>query len=33
MWSGTSPGTYEKAADAQRNAAIAALHDGLCRPN
>jgi hypothetical protein len=33
MWSGASPGTYDKAADSQRNAAIAALHDGLCRPN
>jgi hypothetical protein len=33
MWSGTSPGSYSKAADAQENAAIAALHDSLCRPN
>ena len=33
MWEGPAPGRYNKAADAQRNLAIAGLHDSLCRPN
>jgi hypothetical protein len=33
MWSGASPGEYNKAADAESNAAIAEVHDSLCRPN
>ena len=33
MWTGAAPGVYDKAADAQRNLAIAGLHDSLCRPN
>jgi hypothetical protein len=32
-WVGASPGTYDRSADAQSNAAIAALNDRLCRPN
>jgi hypothetical protein len=33
MWTGVPPGAYNKTADAKYNAAIAALHDPLCRPN
>jgi len=33
MWSGTSPGTYDKAADVRANALINALHDSACRAN
>jgi hypothetical protein len=32
-WTGAAPGVYDKATDAQRNLAIAGLHDSLCRPN
>jgi hypothetical protein len=33
MWEGVPPGPYDKAVDAEANAAIAALGDKLCRPN
>ena len=33
MWKGVPPGAYDKAADAEANTQIAALHDRLCRPN
>ncbi len=33
MWTGPAPGVYDKATDAERNLAIAGLHDSLCRPN
>jgi hypothetical protein len=33
MWEGRAPGTYDRATDAERNLAIAGLHDSLCRPN
>jgi hypothetical protein len=33
MWQGPAPGQYDQATDAQRNLAIAGLHDSLCRPN
>jgi hypothetical protein len=33
MWEGIPRGPFDKAADAQSNAAIAALGDKLCRPN
>jgi hypothetical protein len=33
LWTGTSPGPFDAAADAKANAAIAALGDPLCRPN
>ena len=33
MWTGPAPGAYDKTTDAQRNIAIAGLHDSLCRPN
>ena len=33
MWSGASPGAYNKAADATANSLIADLHDNLCQPN
>jgi hypothetical protein len=32
-WIGQAPGAYDKATDAQRNLAIAGLHDALCKPN
>jgi hypothetical protein len=33
MWEGVSPGTYDRAADAVANAAVAKLNDRVCRPN
>jgi hypothetical protein len=33
MWEGTPPGPYDKALDTTANAAIASLHDNLCKPN
>jgi len=33
MWSGLAPGTYDKATGGDRNLAISALHDALCKPN
>jgi hypothetical protein len=33
MWVGSAPGAYDKSMDAERNIAIADLHDSLCRPN
>jgi hypothetical protein len=33
MWTGPAPGAYDKATDAERNIAIADLHDALCKPN
>jgi len=33
MWQGTSPGAYDKAADAAANDAIKGLGDPKCRPN
>lgn len=33
MWQGTSPGAYDKAADATANQAISDLGDPQCRPN
>ena len=33
MWQGTSPGPYDKAADATANAAITALGDRQCKAN
>ncbi len=33
MWTGVAPGAYDKSTDAERNLAIAGLHDSLCRPN
>ena len=33
MWQGASPGAYDKAADAEANAAIAQLGDKQCRAN
>jgi hypothetical protein len=33
MWTGPTPGTYDRAADALANSGIAALGDGQCRPN
>ena len=33
VWEGASPGPYDKAADAIKNLAIAALNDKLCKPN
>lgn len=33
MWEGKAPGPYDKAADAQANAALAALRDPKCKPN
>jgi hypothetical protein len=32
-WQGAAPGPYSAAADAEANAAIAGMHDTLCRPN
>ena len=32
-WEGAAPGPYSTAEDGRANAAIAALHDALCRPN
>lgn len=33
MWQGAAPGAYDKQADEQANAAIAALNDKQCKPN
>jgi hypothetical protein len=33
MWEGLAPGTYDKTTDSERNLAISALHDALCKPN
>ena len=33
VWEGASPGRYNKADDAIKNRAIAALNDRLCKPN
>jgi hypothetical protein len=33
LWEGVPRGPFDKAADAEANAAITALHDSLCRPN
>jgi hypothetical protein len=33
MWTGPAPGVYDKTTDAERNIAIAGLHDSLCQPN
>jgi hypothetical protein len=33
MWTGSAPGPYDAAADAEANTALAALGDSACRPN
>jgi hypothetical protein len=33
MWEGTPPGPYDQPLDETANAAIAGLHDNLCKPN
>ncbi len=33
MWTGLAPGSYDSSTDAERNLAIAGLHDSLCKPN
>ena len=33
MWEGSSPGRYQRGADARANAAIARLSDHQCKPN